>query len=81
MLKDYVNGKLRYCIAPPGVDQDKYHKFPPPKRTTSASTIPMHIRVTKELVLGAQAIDLEFFRDQTVGAGFKGISMKIDLLE
>lgn len=27
ILKDFVQGKLLYCVAPPGVDQDKYHTF------------------------------------------------------
>lgn len=25
ILKDYVNGRLLYCHAPPGVPQDQYH--------------------------------------------------------
>ena len=25
VLKDYVNGKLLFCEAPPGFDQDSYH--------------------------------------------------------
>lgn len=28
VLKDFVNGKLLYCHAPPGVKQEDYHKFP-----------------------------------------------------
>ncbi|CAL1290801.1 unnamed protein product [Larinioides sclopetarius] len=27
ILKDFVNGKLLYCHAPPGVKQEDYHKF------------------------------------------------------
>ncbi|KAH7956585.1 hypothetical protein HPB52_010875 [Rhipicephalus sanguineus] len=30
ILKDFVNGKLLYSVAPPGVDQKEYHTFPPP---------------------------------------------------
>lgn len=28
VLKDYVNGKLLYCHAPPGYEQNEFHKFP-----------------------------------------------------
>jgi large subunit GTPase 1 len=28
VLKEYVGGKLLYCYAPPGVEQNIYHKFP-----------------------------------------------------
>lgn len=28
VLKDYVNGKLLYCVAPPNVEQSIYHQFP-----------------------------------------------------
>lgn len=27
VLKEYVNGKLLYCNAPPGYDQNEFHKF------------------------------------------------------
>ena len=28
VLKDYVNGKLLFCYAPPGVEQKQYHTYP-----------------------------------------------------
>ncbi|GFR32470.1 large subunit GTPase 1 homolog [Trichonephila clavata] len=28
ILKDFVNGRLLYCHAPPGVNQEEYHQFP-----------------------------------------------------
>lgn len=28
VCKDYVNGKLLYCVAPPTVEQSVYHTFP-----------------------------------------------------
>ncbi|XP_054719870.1 large subunit GTPase 1 homolog isoform X2 [Uloborus diversus] len=31
ILKDFVNGRLLYCHAPPGVNQEDYHKFPEAK--------------------------------------------------
>nr|XP_014093590.1 large subunit GTPase 1 homolog [Bactrocera oleae] len=32
VCKDYVNGKLLYCVAPPNVPQAEYHVFPPRTR-------------------------------------------------
>lgn len=32
VLKDYVNGKLLYCHAPPGYKQEEFHKYPPRQR-------------------------------------------------
>ena len=74
ILKDYVNGKLKYCIAPPGADQSVYHTYAPSKRTAPSTTVPVHVRMTKERVLGTEDIDRDFFRDQTAGVGFKGLS-------
>ena len=28
ILKDFVNGRLLYCVAPPGITQEKFHQFP-----------------------------------------------------
>lgn len=33
ILKDFVNGKLLYCHAPPGVSQSTYHTYPEKTRT------------------------------------------------
>lgn len=32
ILKDFVNGKLLYSSAPPGIDQSEFHTFPPRQR-------------------------------------------------
>lgn len=73
ILKDFVNGKLVYCIAPPGVEQSVYHVFPEPRRSGPFTALPVHVRMTKERVLGTEDIDKDFFAGQTVGVGFKGI--------
>lgn len=39
VLKDYVNGKLLYCLAPPGVDQSEYHTWPERKKLYSANRV------------------------------------------
>lgn len=31
ILKHYVQGRLLFCIAPPEVDQAKFHSYPPPE--------------------------------------------------
>lgn len=31
VLKHYVLGRLLFNVAPPGVDQTKFHSYPPPK--------------------------------------------------
>jgi len=38
ILKHYVNGRLLFCIAPPEVDQKKFHSFPPPEENRATKT-------------------------------------------
>lgn len=38
ILKHYVQGRLLFCIAPPEVDQTKFHSFPPPEENRTAKT-------------------------------------------
>lgn len=41
VLKDYVNGKLLYCHAPPGFKQEEFHKYPPRvRREVSEEQLP-----------------------------------------
>lgn len=37
ILKDFVNGKLLYCSAPPLINQSDFHTFPPRQRQLKAS--------------------------------------------
>ncbi|KAI1296933.1 Large subunit GTPase 1 -like protein [Halotydeus destructor] len=39
ILKDFVNGKLLYCNAPPGVDQKTFHKYPEKKHQSKEMTV------------------------------------------
>lgn len=39
ILKDFVNGKLLYCLSPPGINQPDYHTWPERKKLTSANRI------------------------------------------
>jgi len=38
ILKHYVQGRLLFCIAPPEVDQAKFHSFPPPVENRATKT-------------------------------------------
>lgn len=56
VLKDFVNGKLLYCHAPPGIKQEDYHQFPEykPKKSTALlkdeNENPVDVSTFKELV-------------------------------
>lgn len=49
ILKDYMNGKLLYCHAPPNVDQTEYHRWPERQKSKSLekSAPPRQIRAIK----------------------------------
>lgn len=38
ILKHYVQGRLLFCIAPPEVNQLKFHPFPPPDENRAIKT-------------------------------------------
>lgn len=38
ILKLYVNGRLLFCVAPPDIDQKKFHPFPPPEENRATKT-------------------------------------------
>lgn len=40
ILKDYMNGKLLYCHAPPNSKQDDYHRWPERQTTRSLDKAP-----------------------------------------
>lgn len=47
ILKDYVNGKLLYCHAPPNTEQNTYHTFPEPTTTKQRPMPPREVRAIK----------------------------------
>lgn len=49
ILKDFVNGKLLYANAPPGVDQSSFHTWPERQRSLNANRIlpPREVRAVK----------------------------------
>lgn len=49
ILKDFINGKLLYCHAPPNIKQEDYHTWPERERTKCLETSapPRQIRAIK----------------------------------
>lgn len=39
ILKDFINGKLLYAHAPPGIEQTVYHTWPERQRNRSANSV------------------------------------------
>ncbi|CAN7985078.1 unnamed protein product [Ixodes hexagonus] len=70
ILKDFVNGRLLYCVAPPGVDQDSYHQFPPPSRNSRPD--PARPNRAQERRVTSRDIDRDFFQKKTSEAHIKG---------
>lgn len=77
LLKDFVNGKLLYCTAPPTVEQNQFHTFPErqkevldieklPPRQQRAIAMKLVSRVT------SKDIDDIFFRSTDSQAHIKG---------
>ncbi|XP_018355667.1 PREDICTED: large subunit GTPase 1 homolog [Trachymyrmex septentrionalis] len=65
VLKDFVNGKLLYCVAPPTFDQERFHTFPPRRRniSTNKHVPPRTIRVNEGCRVTVNDIDRKFFQD------------------
>ncbi|KAB0798589.1 hypothetical protein PPYR_09582 [Photinus pyralis] len=79
ILKDFVNGKLLYSHAPPGVDQNIYHTWPKRQRLVKANRVlpPQEARAIRSLRATPQDIDKTFFNLQSNGAHVKGKSTEI----
>lgn len=74
ILKDFVNGKLLYCFAPPGVDQKLYHIFPEEiKERTLKHANPQYIRAVKLIKTTTQDIDKTFFQSRQPLVHEKGL--------
>ena len=53
VLKDFLNGKLLYCYAPPTIPQEEFHIFEDVPETTGdciTSQIPRIIKVDTRLI-------------------------------
>ena len=47
ILKDFVNGKLLFCCAPPGISQVDFHTFPPRQRQLRSSETPQGAKIMR----------------------------------
>ncbi|XP_053986408.1 large subunit GTPase 1 homolog [Hylaeus volcanicus] len=79
LLKDFVNGKLLYCVAPPTVEQEKFHTFPPRRKIISANKhLPLRtIRVNKGSKISSEDVDQIFFRNSFSNVHTKGVIGKM----
>ncbi|XP_041785121.1 large subunit GTPase 1 homolog [Anopheles merus] len=77
VLKDYVNGKLLYCYAPPGVVQDEFHRFPARKKEEADIKLlpPRQQRAMKmNLKKSSTDVDEQFFKERASHGLVKGRS-------
>ncbi|XP_034180952.1 nucleostemin 3 [Osmia lignaria lignaria] len=79
LLKDFVNGKLLYCVAPPTVEQEKFHTFPPRKRIHSTNKhVPIKtISANKGSKVTSEDVDKVFFQNNSSAAHVKGVMGKM----
>ncbi|XP_072758252.1 large subunit GTPase 1 homolog [Anoplolepis gracilipes] len=68
LLKDFVNGKLLYCVAPPTLEQKNFHVFPQRRRNLSANRHipPRTARVNQGCGVTVNNLDRKFFQDTHV---------------
>ncbi|XP_008557025.1 large subunit GTPase 1 homolog [Microplitis demolitor] len=80
LLKDFVNGKLLYCVAPPNKKQEEYHTFPPRRRIYSANHVipPQALRASRGVTVTNEDIDRAFFKNQGYGVHVKGLPGKVN---
>lgn len=74
LLKDYVNGKLLYCLAPPDIEQNKFHIFPPRSKIISENRVlpPRAIRAGRGVVVNNEDLDKTFFQNNSSGIHVRG---------
>ncbi|XP_052888330.1 large subunit GTPase 1 homolog [Anopheles moucheti] len=77
VLKDYVNGKLLYCYAPPGIGQEEFHCFPARKKEEVDIKLlpPRQQRAMKmNLKKSSTDVDDQFFKERASHGLIKGRS-------
>lgn len=79
LLKDFVNGKLLYCVAPTTAEQEKFHTFPPRRRIISENKHfpPRTVRVNKGSKTTSEDLDKIFFQNNTSNVHVKGVIGKM----
>jgi large subunit GTPase 1 len=79
LLKDFVSGKLLHCKAPPGVDQESFHKFIVSQPKVREFT-PSEMRLIQE-GKSEDEFNREFFRKNAGDAHVKGLAMTMNGLQ
>uniref|UniRef100_A0A182SFS3 Large subunit GTPase 1 homolog n=1 Tax=Anopheles maculatus TaxID=74869 RepID=A0A182SFS3_9DIPT len=77
VLKDYVNGKLLYCYAPPGIAQEEFHRFPARKKEEVDIKLlpPRQQRAMKmNLKKSSTDVDDQFFKERAMHGFVRGRS-------
>lgn len=79
LLKDFVNGRLLYCVAPPTLEQENFHTFPPRRRIISENKHlpPRTVRVNKGNKFTSEDLDKAFFQNNTSNIHVKGVIGKM----
>uniref|UniRef100_A0A8D8RME6 Large subunit GTPase 1 homolog n=2 Tax=Cacopsylla melanoneura TaxID=428564 RepID=A0A8D8RME6_9HEMI len=72
VLKDFVNGQLNYCHAPPGIPQDKFHIFKLKERKPLPKPTPQAVRALGPNIVTSSDIDNKFFQKATGTGLIKG---------
>ena len=75
VLKDYVNGKLLYCVAPPTQSQEEFHEFSPRRKAFPVNKqLPQAtIRATRGNKTTTEDIDRAFFQSRASGVHVRGV--------
>lgn len=74
ILKDFVNGKLLYCDAPPDQLQSEFHVFPPRRKIISSERIQpaRALRASRGVRTTGGDVDKMFFQSRTTGSHIRG---------
>lgn len=82
LLKDFVNGRLLYCVAPPTIEQKKFHTFPLRKRIISENKHlpPRTVRANKGSKITSEDVDRVFFQNNISNIHVKGVIGKMHSL-
>lgn len=81
ILKDFVNGKLLYCTAPPGVEQHSFHQFPYWEDGELPTLTPAQMKLLQQDKLRGQDLENSFFQKVNLQAHKKLKGGKLDVVQ
>lgn len=78
ILKDFMNGKLLFCHAPPNVSQNEYHTWPERQKAASDDKVvpPRQQRAIKSGKMTSSELDKIFFATNSQAVHSKGVAGK-----